>query len=175
MPYQYKREPLNPDEANRLASACETHQERLIVWTLLDTGLRVAELAGLTREHMDWQSHRLMIYGKGGPYGTKSKRRIIPLTDRVRPLLENHFAIHDTIGMTPRTIQRMLKRVANRARIKRTVTPHVLRHTFAVAAVQKGISLPTLQRLLGHDRLTTTEIYLNLSPEDVIREFKEKW
>jgi integrase/recombinase XerD len=124
---------------------------------------------------MDWQSHRLMIYGKGGPYGTKSKRRIIPLTDRVRPLLENHFAIHDTIGMTPRTIQRMLKRVANRARIKRTVTPHVLRHTFAVAAVQKGIFLPALQRLLGHDRLTTTEIYLNLSPEDVIREFKEKW
>ncbi len=77
--------------------------------------------------------------------------------------------------MTPRTIQRMLKRVANKAHITRTVSPHVLRHTFAVAAVQKGISLPALQRLLGHDRLTTTEIYLNLSPEDVIREFKEKW
>ncbi len=63
MPYQYKREPLTPDEANRLASACETHQERLIVWTLLDTGLRVSELAGLTKEHIDWQNHRLMIYG----------------------------------------------------------------------------------------------------------------
>ena len=175
MPYQYKREPLNPDEANRLASSCETHQARLIVWTLLDTGLRVSELAGLTRAHIDWQSHRLMIYGKGGPYGSQSKRRIIPLTDRVRPLIENHFAIHDTIGMTPRTIQRILKRMANKARITRPVTPHVLRHTFAVAAVQKGISLPALQRLLGHDRLTTTEIYLNLSPEDVIREFREKW
>jgi integrase/recombinase XerD len=45
MPYQYKREPLTPDEANRLASACETHQERLIVWTLFDTGLRVSELS----------------------------------------------------------------------------------------------------------------------------------
>ena len=175
MPYQYKREPLTPDEANRLASLCETHHERLIVWTLLDTGLRVSELAGLTREHIDWQNHRFMIYGKGGIYGTKSKRRIIPLTDRVQPLIENHFAIHDTIGMTPRTIQRILKRVANRARVKRPVSPHVLRHTFAVAAVQKGISLPALQRLLGHDRLTTTEIYLNLSPEDVIREFREKW
>jgi integrase/recombinase XerD len=59
--------------------------------------------------------------------------------------------------------------------IRRPVTPHVLRHTFAVTAVQKGISLPALQRLLGHDRLTTTEIYLNLSPEDVIREFHQKW
>ena len=66
MPYQYKREPLTPDEANRLAAACQTYQERLIVWTLLDTGLRVAELANLTREHIDWQQHRLMIYGKGG-------------------------------------------------------------------------------------------------------------
>jgi integrase/recombinase XerD len=51
----------------------------------------------------------------------------------------------------------------------------VLRHTFAVTAVQKGISLPALQRLLGHDRLTTTEIYLNLSPEEMVREFREKW
>jgi integrase/recombinase XerD len=175
MPYQYKREPLTPDEANRLASVCETHQERLIVWTLLDTGLRVAELAELTRDQIDWQNHRLMIYGKGDIYGTKSKRRIIPLTNRVRPLIDGHFAINDTIGMTPRTIQRTLKRIANKARINRPVSPHVLRHTFAVAAVQKGISLPALQRLLGHDRLTTTEIYLNFSPEDVIREFKEKW
>jgi site-specific recombinase XerD len=57
--------------------------------------------------------------------------------------------------MTPRTIQRILKRIANKARITRPVSPHVLRHTFAVAAVQKGISLPALQRLLGHDRLTS--------------------
>jgi integrase/recombinase XerD len=44
-----------------------------------------------------------------------------------------------------------------------------------VTAVWKDIPLPALQRLLGHDRLTTTEIYLNLSPEDVVREFREKW
>jgi len=44
-----------------------------------------------------------------------------------------------------------------------------------VTAVRKGISLPVPQRLLGHDRLTTTEIYLNLSPEEVLREFREKW
>ncbi len=69
----------------------------------------------------------------------------------------------------------MLKRLANRARISRKVSPHVLRHTFAVTAIQKGISLPTLQRLLGHDTLQTTEIYLNLSPEHVVEEFQQKW
>jgi integrase/recombinase XerD len=175
MPYQYKREPLTQDEATRLANAAETHQEKLIVWALLDTGLRVAELAGLKKDNIDWQNRRLTIYGKGGPYGSKSKRRILELSTRIRPLIENHFAIHDTFNMAPRTIQRIITRIANRAHITRKVTPHVLRHTFAVTAIQKGISLPSLQRLLGHDRLTTTEIYLNLSPEEVLREFREKW
>ena len=72
MRYQYKREPLTQDEANRLANACQTHTEKLVVWTLLDTGLRVAELATLTKDNLDWQHHRLMIYGKGGPYGKLS-------------------------------------------------------------------------------------------------------
>ncbi len=175
MPYQYKREPLTQEEATRLANACQQHNERLVVWTLLDTGLRVTELAGLTRQHLDWQQHRLMIYGKGGPYGSRSQRRVIPRTPRGRALLEPHLSLHDTLGMGARTIERLVKRVANRAAIARPVMPHVLRHTFAVTAVQKGISLPTLQRLLGHDHLSTTQIYLNLSPEDVIREFHAKW
>jgi integrase/recombinase XerD len=63
--YQYKREPLTGDEANRLAQACQTHQERLVVWTLLDTGLRVSEFCELTRASIDWQAHRAMVYGKG--------------------------------------------------------------------------------------------------------------
>lgn len=174
MPYQYRREPLTQDEANRLANACETGEEKLTVWTLLDTGLRVSELAQLTKTSIDWQGHRLMVYGKGGPYDSSSKRRVIPLSPRIRPLIEGYFTVHEKLGMSPRTIQRLIKRVANRAHVSRPVTPHVLRHTFSVTAVQKGISLPALQRLLGHDRLTTTEIYLNLSPEDVIREFQQK-
>jgi integrase/recombinase XerD len=175
MPYQFKREPLTQDEATRLANACATFEEKLVAWTLLDTGLRVSELAGLTKDNLDWQLHRLMIYGKGGPYGTRSKRRIIPLSPRAQPLIEGHLALHEKFGMSARTIQRLIKSIANRASISRPVTPHVLRHTFSVTAVQKGISLPSLQKLLGHDRLTTTEIYLNLSPEEAIREFRSKW
>src|SRR5439155_1153904 len=114
----------------------------LIVWTLLDTGLRVAELANLRKDNFDWQGHRLMIYGKGGPYGMQSKRRVIPLSARVQPLLEGHFALHDELGMSVRTVQRIVREIANRANISRKVSPHVLRHTFSVTAVQKGISLP---------------------------------
>ena len=135
MAYQYKREPLTQDEANRLANACKTVEEKLVVWTLLDTGLRVSELAGLTKEKIEWQTHRLTIYGKGGPYGSKTKRRIIPMTPRVQPLVEGHFALHEDLGMSNRTIQRMVKALANRAQISRPVSPHVLRHTFAVTTV----------------------------------------
>ena len=173
--YQYKREPLSPDEANRLSNACQQHTEKLVIWTLLDTGLRVAELAGLQRNQIDWQGHRLRVKGKGGPFGTRSKIRVIPMSTRTQALLEAHFALYETFGMTPRTVQRLVKVVANRAAISRPVSPHVLRHTFAVTAVQKGISLPAVQRLLGHDNLATTEIYLNLSPEHVLSEYAQKW
>ena len=101
MPYQYKREPLLPEEATRLAQACQTVREKLVIWTLLDTGLRVSELAGLGPSQIDWQGHRLTIYGTGGPYGSRSKRRIIPLSARLQPLIAHHFALHETIGLTP--------------------------------------------------------------------------
>lgn len=76
---------------------------------------------------------------------------------------------------TKRTVERIVKRVANRAGITNEVVPHVLRHTFACDAIRKGISLPALQKILGHDRLETTAIYLNLTPQHVLDEFHQKW
>jgi integrase/recombinase XerD len=172
---QYKREPLSDDEVNRLTNACESFQEKLIVFTLLDTGLRVSELAGLRKENILWQERRLSIHGKGGPYGKLSKRRVLPMTERVRLLIEHHYTMEDSFGITKRQIERIVKRLAQRAAIVKPVSPHVLRHTFAVNCIKRGISTRALQTFLGHDRLATTEIYMNLSPEDAIREFREKW
>jgi len=175
MSYNFRREPLMSDEATRLANSCQTGDEKLVIWTLLDTGLRVAELATLTSDRIDWQTHRIMVNGKGGPFGKLTKKRVVRMSARVTALLEAHFASEDAFGVSVRTMQRMIKIVANRARIVKTVTPHVLRHTFACTAIQKGISLPAVQKLLGHDRLETTAIYLNLSPEHVMQEFEQKW
>ncbi len=107
MPYQYRREPLNNDEVNKLTNACEEFREKFVVCTLLDTGLRLSEFVGLTESNIQWQERRLVIYGKGGPYGKKSKRRIIPMTERVRRLVEYHFAETDTVGMSGRTVDRL--------------------------------------------------------------------
>jgi len=175
MPYQYKREPLSDDEVNRLTNACDSFREKFVIWTLLDTGLRLSEFADLKIDNIQWQERRLVIYGKGGPYGKKSKRRIIPMTVRVRRLLEYHFAENNSTGVTKRTVARIVKTVADKAGISKPVSPHVLRHTFAVHCIKKGISTRALQTLLGHNSLITTELYLNLSPEDAIKEFLNKW
>jgi integrase/recombinase XerD len=175
MAYQYVREPLTSEESDELSHACQTPQEKMIIWTLLDTGLRVSELCGLTPQHILWQQKALSVSGKGGLYGKLSKKRVVPLSKRVQALLEPYFALHDTWFVGPRQVQKIVKQVANKARITRDVTPHILRHTFATIALQKGISIAALQKILGHDRLTTTAIYLNLTGSHVIEEFTAKW
>src|ERR1700754_2208746 len=103
MPYQYVREPLTAEEADRLANACDTPTEQLIVWTLLDTGLRVGELCDLTTKDVLWQQRQLRVRGKGGPYGKKSKVRVVPLSRRVWTLLEHHFALRKDFPVRSRT------------------------------------------------------------------------
>lgn len=115
------------------------------------------------------------MFGKGGPYGSKTKRRIVPMSNRVRPILEAYFAMHETVSYTSRRAQQIVKAVANRAEISKPVSPHVLRHTFATTCVQKGISIAALMKLMGHDKLETTAIYQNMAAEDVVIEFCEKW
>ena len=128
MAYQYVREPLRAEEADALAHACESSEEKLIIWTLLDTGLRVSELCSLTPQHILWQQKAFRIQGKGGPYGKQSKRRVVPMSRRIQPLMEHYFAMHNTWFVGPRQVQKVVKRIANRAQITQDVTPHVLRH-----------------------------------------------
>ena len=171
--YQYKREPLTNENADKLINACRSGIEKVVISILLDTGLRVSELAGLTKENILWQDRRLRVYGKGGPYGKKTKRRIVPLTERAFTVLSHYFSLNDTFGYSVRGIQKLVRRVSNRAGISQKVSPHVLRHTFASTCIKKGLNTRYLQMFLGHDHLATTEIYLNVSPEDACAEFKK--
>ena len=117
MAYQYVREPLTSEAADELAQACDSNEEKLIVWTLMDTGLRISELCGLTDKSIQWQQHQLRLKGKGGPFGTKSKQRVVPMSPRVRSLLEPYFTLNKEWFVKPRQAQNIVKRVANRAKI----------------------------------------------------------
>ena len=78
MPYQYKREPLNDDEVNRLTNACDTFREKFVVWTLLDTGLRLSEFANLKKENIQWQEKGLWSMAKVVPMARKQKEGSFP-------------------------------------------------------------------------------------------------
>jgi integrase/recombinase XerD len=80
-----------------------------------------------------------------------------------------------TIAVGARGIQKIVRRVSDRACITQKVSPHVLRHTFAANCVRKGLSTHYLQMFMGYDHLATTEIYLNVSPEDACAEFKKRF
>ena len=73
-----------------------------MILILLDTGLRISELAQLTTRNIMWQARRLAIHGKGGPSGKRSKRRVLPMTDRVHLLIEHHDKMQDSFGITAR-------------------------------------------------------------------------
>ena len=89
MAHQFVREPLRAEEADRLANACRSHEEKLVVWTLLDSGLRVSELCSLSRDNVQWQQRSLRVSGKAGPHGSRRKQRIVPLSARVWPAPQN--------------------------------------------------------------------------------------
>src|SRR5207237_1942811 len=121
-----------------LCSVADTLQEKLCVYGLRETGLRVSELAGLNKQQIQWQQGAIRIKGKGGPYGKKSKVRVIPMSRRLKPLLENFFVLHDKFPWAARTIQHVMKRTVNKTGITKPFTPHVLRHAFSVLWIHKG-------------------------------------
>jgi integrase/recombinase XerD len=84
-------------------------------------------------------------------------------------------ALRKEFPVRPRRAQGLVKEVANQASLTKDEAPHVLRHTFAATALQKGISLATVTKILGHDRPQTTAIYLDLTDTHIHEEFERKW
>jgi len=175
MPYQYVREPLTAEESDRLSNACETPTERLVVWTLLDTGLRVSELCDLTRRTSS---------GSSTSSGSRARAALT-----IRRPRSAWCRCPDVYGRSWSTTSRWRRRFLSRRDAPRTssrrwptssaitkdVSPHVLRHTFSTMALQKGISLPPVQKILGHDSLQRTAIYLNFTDVHIHDEFERKW
>ena len=144
---EYKREPLEEDEVLALRINCKNFEEELIINVLLDTGLRVSELANLREENVSWQRNCITFIGKG------NKRRVVPMSKRVRLLLLDCFSHTNKFPLAMRTIQKYVKIVAERARIRKQVSPHVLRHTFAVTYLHKGVIFEHYRLFLDTVRL----------------------
>jgi integrase/recombinase XerC len=133
-------------------------------------GLRLAELAGLKRDDVDLRQGVVRVLGKGRkerlcPLGGPAVRALeayldaCPFEDRALFVSERGTPLH------PRTIQLALKRYLAAAGLDAKLTPHKLRHTFATHLLDHGADLRSVQELLGHSQLTTTQIYTSVSVE----------
>jgi len=166
---RFRRFPLEPEDADDLYASCDNDLDRLIVGVLLGTGLRVSELVKLTRQSVLHQQDRLRVEGKGG------KVRIVPLVDsRAKSLLASWFVLHEDLGIGIRAVQKRIKKIAKASGIKKPVSPHVLRHTWAIGVVRKNVNMRALQEALGHANLNTTMLYTYMEADEVVSEFKDK-
>jgi integrase/recombinase XerD len=169
-------EALNEEDLKRLVSAAKKPQDRLILLLLASTGLRSRELLELKVEDIDFNNRVIRV--KSAKYG---KERLVTAPQDVFEELAawiklNQLKPGDKVFKLSYTgLYKKIKRLAERAGIDPAkVRPHVLRHTFATLAIRKGLSLPSLQRLLGHSDIRTTQVYLHLTIDDIKREYDEK-
>ena len=143
-----------------------------ILALIYSAGLRVSEVCSLQLRDINFTDKRIHISGKGG------KDRFVPLDPTVEESLQEYlnsrtsqipelFVSKKGGALTPRAIQFMVKKYAAAAQIDKNITPHKLRHTCATHLLQEGANLVSIQKLLGHKSLTTTQIYLHITIADL--------
>jgi integrase/recombinase XerC len=150
-------------------------RDRAILETVYSAGLRVAELVGLDVDHWDRDANILRVFGKGkkeriapvGSYAAKALSRWLEVREPAADAGPKHksamFLNRFGKRLTTRSIGRMLEKHIQAASLNQLVTPHTLRHSFATHLLDGGADLRSVQELLGHKSLTTTQIYTHVS------------
>ena len=174
---------LSVDQLEKLLSVVDTSDElgvrdRTILETLFSTGLRVSELTSLNREQINFKTREFSIVGKGG------KLRVVFLTDTALNWLERYQNIRqdkykplfirlsgsqkpdsegENMRLTPRSVERLVDKYAKISGIPIKISPDSLRHSFATDLLINGADLRSVQELLGHRNIATTQIYTHVT------------
>ena len=172
---------LQYDEVEKMLSVCDLKEplhirNRLIIETLYDTGIRVSELVNIKLNDLNIATKEIRVLGKG------SKERIVYFGDYEIDILNlylnqarskllknksNDYLLLNHLGdrLTDRGVRLIIDDVIKKASLKHKVSPHTLRHTFATHLLNEGADLKSVQELLGHSSLSTTQIYTHVSNE----------
>jgi len=162
------------------------YRDKAILELLFSTGLRVSELAGLKKDNINLKKEEFTITGKG------RKTRVVFMSEQAKYWLKKYLEIrkdfnpflfipHDKrIGkeinkkkdkndepLTSRSIQRLVQKYSRAAGITKTVTPHTLRHSYATDLLQNGADIRSVQTMLGHSSITTTQIYTHITDKEL--------
>jgi len=173
------------DAPNKEKNPERKARDKAIMEMLFSTGLRVSELCSLTND-LDLRLDEFPIRGKGG------KVRVVFLSDEAKAAVKAYLALRKDMsdalfvkiadeiskkptdeGLTRRSIERIVKRYATIAGISKKVTPHVLRHMFATDLLSNGADIRSVQILLGHSNIATTQIYTHVTDQRLKEVHKE--
>lgn len=176
-PKQEKHLPLflTEDEVSKLIEAALPKDEpglrdRAILETFYSTGIRISELAGLSTQDLDFIGGIVKVMGKG------KKERLVPIGERAIASIRDYlgarkiqtdilFLNKSKKRITTRGIRNIVRKYILNAGIKQGVSPHTLRHSFATHLLNRGADLRSVQELLGHVNLSTTQIYTHLTTD----------
>lgn len=185
-------EVLSREELDRLFKAVDqtrksAARDRTILETLYSTGLRVSELVNLNCDQVDLQRREFMVRGKG------RKPRIVFLSKRAAEFIENYLKERDDHlkplfinslkgdildeekrRLSTVSVENMVRKYALQAGIIKKVTPHTLRHSYATELLINGADIRSVQEMLGHSSITTTQIYTHVTDKK-LREIHEKF
>jgi site-specific recombinase XerD len=174
---------LSGEQVDRLLNApsqdsIQGKRDKAILEVLFSTGLRVSELTRLDRDKVNLETKEFGIIGKGG------KARVVFLssratdwlikylnerTDHFKPLFIHHKGKMDAstpdeyMRLTPRSVQRLLKKYSHKMKMPMEVTPHTMRHSFATDLLNAGADIRSVQEMLGHKNISTTQIYTHVT------------
>ena len=174
---------LSPTELSRLFAQPDTQSEaglrdRAILELLFSSGLRVSELVNLDKDHINLRRREFMVRGKGqkdrpvfiSPESAKWITDYIGArTDNIKPLFIRYSGNQNLLNdgsymrLTARSVQRMIRNYSRLAGITKKVTPHTLRHSFATDLLMNGADLRSVQSMLGHSNISTTQIYTHVT------------
>jgi len=171
-PAKEKRLPivLSQEEIKTLIDVAESKKTKLMISMLYGTGLRVSEMTNLKAEDINFNEGTGWVrIGKG------KKDRLFRIGSNIIKFLKKHieknpndkYIFSENKPLTNRNMQLIIKRLAKKANINKSVHPHTLRHSFATHLLEQGVNLPTIQELLGHESIETTRIYTKISQEQI--------
>lgn len=180
---------ITKDELNRLLKAPEgddvkSLRDKAILELLFSTGLRVSELCAL-RSDINLKSDELSVRGKGG------KVRVVFISEEAKDCIKKYLAKREDMGealftrlgkeksksgefLDRRSVERIVKHYTIKAGIAKKVTPHMMRHMFATDLLSNGADIRSVQALLGHSSITTTQIYTHITDKQ-LREIHKKF
>ena len=171
-----QRQNLTQLELEYLRQCCETPRERAIIEFLFSTGCRVSEIAGVKKDDVDWNARTVHLFGKGSKHRTSylNAKAEVSLKAYLKDRTDDSDFLFVTErkphrGLTTCALEKIVRNIALRssAEMNKHVTPHILRHTTATLALQNGMPIADISRLLGHEKIETTMIYAHTCMDSV--------